>query len=96
MNRWTQRLKSVYRKEPVISFVVTAGTVNVAIGSLSEHWSLASVGLGAVGVAIALHLRQRYTHRPIEPQHRSPVYVLPPAAQSLPLLSITKKQPPGR
>ncbi len=99
MDSWTQRFKSLYRREPVLSFVATAGAVNVAIGGLGEHWSLMAVGFGAVGGAIALGLRQRYRQRgtQIVPPRRSATYVLPPAPTTgLPLLSIPKKQPPGR
>lgn len=98
MENWTRGLKSIYRKEPVVGFMVTAGAVNVVLGSFTEHWSLMSVGLSVVGIAIALRVRQMQTRRrPIEPRNRSPLYVLPPAASSsLPMLSLPKKDPPGR
>lgn len=90
-------LKSIYRKEPILSVVATAGAVNVAIGGLGEHWTLMSVGLSAVGVAIALGVRQRQMRRPVEPVERPPVYVLPPSSSSgLPMLNIAKKSPPRR
>jgi len=96
MDHWTHRLKSAYRKYPIVSFMVTAGGVNVAIGGFTEHWSLMSVGLSVVGVAIGLGVRQMQTRRlPLEPRNRSSVYILPPAAvTNLPLLSISKKNPP--
>lgn len=90
-------LKSIYRKEPIISFVVTAGAVDAAMGGFTEHWSLMGLGIGAVGVAIVLRLRQMQTRRSSkEPQNRPPVYVLPPAPSSLPLLTVPKKNSPGR
>lgn len=91
-------LKSIYRKEPIISFVVTVGAVDAAIGGFTQHWSLMALGLGSVGVAIVLRLRQMQmqARRPQEPQNRSPVYVLPPAPSSLPLLTVPKKNAPGR
>jgi uncharacterized membrane protein len=96
MNTWTRKFKSIYRKAPVVSFLVTGGVVNIAIGSLSEHWSLMSVGLSVVGVAIALRVRQMQTRRPSATQTRPPVYALPPAAAGgLPMLSMAKKNPPG-
>lgn len=97
MDSWTRMLKSAYRKEPILSFIVTAGVVNVAIGGLSEHWSLMSLGLSAVGIALALGVRQKYVRkRPLEPQNRPPVYILPPSSTGLPMLSMSKKNPPGR
>lgn len=98
-NSWSRMLKSVYRKEPILSFAATAGAVNVAIGGLSEHWSLMAVGVGTVGVAIGLRWWQIHTRRsPLESvSHRttSP-YVLPPAPDyaPLPTLTMPKKNPP--
>lgn len=89
-------LKSIYRKEPIIRFVVTAGAVDVAIGGFTQHWSLLGVGLGAIGVAIVLRLRQMQVRRSVEPQNRPPLYVLPPAPSSLPLLTVPKKNSPNR
>lgn len=98
MDNWARTLKLVYRKEPIVSFMVTAGLVNVAIGGLSEHWSLMSVGLSVVGIAIAVGVRQMQSRRrPLAPRHRPAAYVLPPArATSLPMLDIAKKNPPER
>ena len=96
MDKWTRSLKSIYRKEPVVSFMVTAGAVNVAIAGFTEHWVLMSVGLSVVGVAVALYVRQMQTRRrPIPRQHRASVYLLPPSSESLPLLNISKKNPPS-
>lgn len=96
MSDWPRQLKSVYRQDPVLSFVVTAGIVNVAIGGLSEHWSLLSVGLSVVGVAIALGVRQRFQprRRRLPQSRRPPRYALPPAETELPLLTLTPKRPP--
>lgn len=97
MERWTRSLKSVYRKEPIVSFLVIAGAVNVAIGGFSEHWSLMSVGLSVVGVAIALGLRQQLQprRRRLPTSSRPPLYALPPSSTGLPLLNLAKKTPPN-
>ncbi|NJP12080.1 MAG: hypothetical protein HC866_23590 [Leptolyngbyaceae cyanobacterium RU_5_1] len=97
-NSWSRILKSVYRREPVTSFIVTAGAVNIAVGGLSEHWALMTIGLGAVGVAIALRWWQAQNRNSIQPQKRPPVYALPPHSSrpSLPMLSMSKKNPPNR
>jgi protein-S-isoprenylcysteine O-methyltransferase Ste14 len=98
-NSWSRILKSVYRKEPILSFAATAGAVNVAIGGLSEHWTLMAVGIGTVGVAIALRWWQVHTHRsPLEPVTSRAIspYVLPPAPDyaPLPTLTMSRKNPP--
>ncbi|MGI0490002.1 hypothetical protein ACN4EK_31725 [Pantanalinema rosaneae CENA516] len=89
-------LKSFYRRQPVVSFVVTAGAVDAAIGGLTSHWSLFLLGLGTVGGAIGVSLWQWQTRKPLEVPDHPPVYVLPPQSSrpSLPMLSMTKKQPP--
>lgn len=102
MDSWTRSWKAIYRREPVLSLVATAGAVNIAIGGLGAHWSLMTVGLGVVGGAIALGLRRQHRqHQRREqgfaPTRRTAAYVLPPARNAgLPLLSIPKKQPPSR
>ncbi len=99
MNPWARNLKSIYRREPIASFVLIAGVTNVAMGGFSEHWSLMAVGLGTVGtvgVAIALQWWQLQKRKPMKSADRLPVYALPPSAtdSGLPLLTIPKKNPP--
>jgi hypothetical protein len=95
---WSRMLRSIYRREPVVAFVVTVGAVDAAIGGLSEHYSLLAVGLGTVSVAIALRLWQQQRRQPLEQPSRPPVHLLPDrsSSRSLPMLSMSKKQPPGR
>lgn len=95
---WTRMLKSIYRKEPVISFIVTIGAVDAAIGGLSEHWSLMTFGMGMVGVAVGMRLRQMQRQHEVEQTQRAPVHLLPPTSSrpSLPQLNLSKKNPPGR
>ncbi|PZV11016.1 MAG: hypothetical protein DCF22_15385 [Leptolyngbya sp.] len=95
---WIQSFKSIYRREPVISFVATAGVVNAAIGGVSTHWVLMSIGLGTVGMAIALRWWQLQTRKPTVVVNRASVYALPSssARPTLPLLSIPKKKPPSQ
>ena len=45
-------LSSVYRKEPIPSFLVTIGLVNAIIGGLNDRTGLFSLGLATVGGAI--------------------------------------------
>lgn len=93
---WTRSFKSKYRREPVLSFAATVGAVNVAMGRVSAHWGLMSLGMGIVTAAIALRWWQLRTRRPIIVASRAPVYALPSvdARPTLPRLSIPKKNPP--
>jgi hypothetical protein len=95
---WTRSFKSRYRRAPVLSFAATIGTVNIAMGGISAHWGLMSLGLGVVGTAIAVQQWQLRTRRkPTVVANRAPVYALPSGAArpALPLLSIPKKKPPS-
>ncbi|MEX0268142.1 hypothetical protein AB3R30_03280 [Leptolyngbyaceae cyanobacterium UHCC 1019] len=93
---WTRSFKSRYRREPVLSFAATVGAVNIAMGGVSAHWGLMSLGLGIVGMAIAVRWLQLRTRKPTVVVNRAPAYALPStdARPTLPLLSIPKKNPP--
>lgn len=88
-------LNSIYRKEPIPSFVLTVGLVDVVIGGIDSRWSLLSFGLVTIGGAIALRWWQ-VQRRPSANPDRIPVHMLPPQASRppLPLLSASKKHPP--
>ena len=90
---WIKILRSVYRKEPISGFIMIFGIADTAIGVLDATWSLALFGLGTAGMATVLRwwLMQ---HRPAQLPDRAPIYALPPSARPLPMLSMTKKQPP--
>jgi len=88
-------LKSVYRKEPLPSFLVTVGVVDAVIGGLGDRWSLLTLGLGTVGVAIGLRWWLMSQRRP---RSAAPVvqHYLPPSSSrpALPILTAAKKNPP--
>jgi hypothetical protein len=90
---WTRSFKSINRREPVLSFAATVGAVNVAIGGVSAHWVLLSLGLGTVGMAISLRWWQIQTRKPTVVVNHPSAYALPSVADrpTLPLLSIPKK-----
>ncbi|ABA19800.1 hypothetical protein ACN23B_11820 [Anabaena sp. FACHB-709] len=89
-------LKSAYRKEPVISVLITMGVVDALIGGLDDSWSLFAVGLGTAGVSLAFKLWRSSQQR--SPVIEEPVvqHYLPPRSSSptLPMLSVQKKKPP--
>lgn len=88
-------LKSAYRREPLPSFLITIGVVDAVLGGFSAHWSLLTVGLGTVGIAIALRwwLLQKRSPEPFQPvaQHYLPYHSSRP---EVPMLSMSKKNPP--
>ncbi|HEY9623536.1 MAG TPA: hypothetical protein V6C78_24475 [Crinalium sp.] len=92
---WHQFLKSTYRKEPISSFILTVGAVDAVIGGVGDRWSLMTVGVGLVGVAIAvrwLRFRQPW----LDISTRAPIHYLPSRSSrtALPMLSQSRKQPP--
>lgn len=93
---WSRVVKSLYRREPIVSFVVTIGAVDAAIGGLNGSWSLLLTGLGAAGVVLLLRWWQFQRRQMVEAPKQSPVYLLPPrsSSASLPMLSMPKKNPP--
>ena len=88
-------LKSAYRKEPLPSFLITAGMVDAVIGGFDERWSLLSFGLGTVGVAIALRwwlIQQRHSEPPQSVTQR----YLPPSSSRPPLPTLTASKKNSR
>ena len=94
MNAAPRFLKSAYRKEPLPSILITIGVVDAVIGGLGDRWSLFGVGLGTVGIAIALRWWILQQKRP-EPSQKVAQRYLPynSSTQELPKLSISKKNP---
>lgn len=46
--------KLFYRREPISSFLLTIGAVDIVLGGLDNRWVLFSLGLSTVGGAVAL------------------------------------------
>ncbi len=89
-------VKSAYRKEPVITILITMGIVDALIGGLDDSWALFIFGLSTAGVALTIRW-WRIMQRPAL-QNEEPVrqLYLPSHSSnsSLPMLSISKKKPP--
>jgi hypothetical protein len=87
-------LKSAYRKEPIISALVTMGIVDALIGGLDDSWSLFSFGLGTAGIALVFKL-WRMQQSPSFPEEPVVQYYLPPqsSVDPLPVLKVSKKKP---
>ncbi|MBD2308093.1 hypothetical protein H6G17_21715 [Chroococcidiopsis sp. FACHB-1243] len=80
-------LKSAYRKEPLPAFLITIGVVDAVIGGFGDRWSLFTIGLGTVGVAIALRWW-------MISQKRQPEAPQPLAQHYLPYHSSNSELPP--
>jgi hypothetical protein len=89
-------LKSAYRREPIISVLITMGVVDAVIGGLDDSWSLFAVGLGTAGITLAWKLWRMQQRRPILEEEPVVQHYLPPRSSSptLPILTVTKKKPP--
>lgn len=91
---WHRFVKSAYRKEPISSFIIIFGAVDVLIGGFGERWSLLSFGLMMVVLAAAIRWWQQRGEGELSEQ---PVTHFLPPSQSrppLPMLTTTKRQPP--
>lgn len=60
---WFRFLRTLYRKEPITSFILIAGAMNVAIGGFDQSPSLVVFGLGTVALAM-LFRWWALSHRP--------------------------------
>ena len=94
-------LKLSYRKEPIISILITMGTVDALIGGVDDSWSLFIVGLGTIGVSLTWRWWRAQQHQPLQEESvaaQEQQYYLPPqpsnSTSTLPMLSIPKKKPP--
>lgn len=86
-------LKSAYRKEPISSFILIVGAVDVILGGFGERWTLLSFGLLIVLIAALLRWWQMQKAQAILAQETSrPRHFLPPSSSrsALPLLTSEK------
>ncbi|MCL2933293.1 MAG: hypothetical protein MGG11_13875 [Trichodesmium sp. MAG_R03] len=88
---WLRILKTAYRKDPVVSFLVTMGAVDAIIGGAEASWSLFGLGMGTIGMAIVLRLwLLRRPH--VEQATAVPEYYLPPNSSRLQLPILNRNQ----
>lgn len=88
-------IKRLFRREPVVSTVVTAGGVNVILGTLEGQALLAFLGVLAVSGTIALRSWQQAHHRPIELPEPLPLRYLPEqsARPAMPMMGHEPRRP---
>ncbi len=91
-------IKSSYRREPLISVLITMGVIDAVIGGLDDSWSLFAFGLGTTGLTLMWRLWRGQQYQPPLPEEEPPVVqrYLPSRSSSsaLPMLSVSKKKPP--
>lgn len=91
MARFNRRTaKRLYRKEPISSFLIMMGLVEVVIGGVDEQWGLFTVGLGFVLGAIAI--RWARIQKQGELNRVLPRRYLPPGDVNVPLPSLAKEK----
>ncbi|MEC4851184.1 MAG: hypothetical protein SAJ12_09240 [Jaaginema sp. PMC 1079.18] len=87
--------KSLYRKEPISSFILIVGLVDAVMGGMGERWTL--LGFGATLIALGIVVRFLQAQRvPTTPSDEPARRYLPPspAPQPLPPLSSKKRRSP--
>ncbi|BAW95289.1 hypothetical protein NIES970_01920 [[Synechococcus] sp. NIES-970] len=92
LNRRT--VKRLYRKEPVSSFLIVMGLIEVVIGGVDEQWGLFVVGLGFVLGAIAI----RWSRIRRDPQDFKQVLsrrYLPSSEMNVPLPHLAREKQRG-
>jgi hypothetical protein len=93
-------LKSAYRKDPIVSALITVGIIDAFIGGFDDSWSLFTFGLGTAGLTLAWRFWKIQQNRPLakdEKQEKPTTQLYLPSRSSssaLPMLSIQKKKPP--
>lgn len=88
-------LKRLFRREPIISTVVTAGTVDILLGMFEGQALLAFVGVLVVSGTIALRGWQK-SRRPVELPEQTPIRYLPDqtARPSVPMMGLSSRRGP--
>jgi len=89
---WLRFLKSSYRREPLSSFILIAGAVDAVMGGVGDRWSLMTLGIGSMAVAVAIRLwKLQQCSREVPLQ--APIHYLPERASrpQLPALTIARK-----
>ncbi|XFA72340.1 hypothetical protein RYO59_000565 [Thermosynechococcaceae cyanobacterium Okahandja] len=88
-------LRTAYRKEPLSAFLLVMGSVDSVMGGVGGYSGLLIVGLGLVGSGLVYRWLQFQRQRPLP--EKVAQYALPPqSSRPLPMLTMSKKQPPHR
>ncbi len=85
-------IKSSYRKEPLITVLITMGVVDALIGGLNDSWSLFGFGVCAAGLTLSYKWWRVLQRRPF-PEEPVIQHYLPSRSSNsaLPTLNSYKK-----
>lgn len=84
-------LKVAYRKERLSSFILVIGAVDAVIGGVGARWTLLSLGVFTVAIAILVRWLQQQQAQVIVTQQVNRK-MLPPSAVDSPLPPLTNRQ----
>lgn len=84
--------KSLYRKEPISSFILIVGLVDAVMGGVGERWSLLGFGTLLIVIGIVTRFLQAQQQEPIAPREEKARRYLPPSPSPEPLPPLTSKK----
>lgn len=86
-------IKYLFRREPVVSTVVTAGTVNIFLGMLEGQALLAFLGVLVVSGTLAARGWQKF-QRPVEWPEQAPIRYLPDQTNqsAMPIMGLSERR----
>ena len=88
---FTRFFKSIYRKEPISSFLAIVAATDLVIGGIGSHWTLFSFGLIIALTGGLVRWKQVQKSRQIQVKNQTR-YLLPPSSSrpALPMLISNK------
>jgi len=75
--------RALHQRQSLVSFIVTVGLVDAAIGGFGAYGSLLILGVGTVGLGVILHGWLIY-HQRLRQRHHATVVATPVATPCLP------------
>lgn len=87
-------IKRLFRKEPIVSTVVTAGSMNILLGMLEGQAMLAFLGVLVVSGAIALRGWQKYRRPVVDFSEPAPLRYLPEQSSrpAMPMMGLSSRR----
>jgi hypothetical protein len=91
---WPRFLKNAYRKEPITSFILVVGAVDMVIGGVGQRWTLLSFGVMVAAIAILARWLQIHKGRTL-PREGKARYYLPERSSGIPLPVLGQENQPS-